>query len=261
MILTIDIGNTNIVFAFYDDNGNLGHSFRHSSDTKKTEDEYAMFILNCMDDINIKKTSIYGISISSVVQQLTPCLTRMCKKYFGSINTTIVGENNLKLGVTLLTDYAQKSLGSDRIANCAGAIGRYGPDVIIVDFGTATTIDAVKNSEYVGGIILPGVNSLIESLYKNTSQLPWFVLKAPEKLIGSSTIDQLRSGVFHGMIEMIEGLLAKLKTDIGYNPIVVATGGISTIFENHFRSIDRYDSDLTTFGLYHIHKINTNTKN
>lgn len=260
MILTIDIGNTNIVFAFYDDTGNLRHSFRHSSDTKKTEDEYAMFLLNCIDKADINKTDIKGISISSVVPQLTPYLIRMCNKYFGAIKTTIVGENNPKLGVTLLTEYAQKSLGADRISNCAGAISKYGPDVIIVDFGTATTIDAVKNSEYVGGIILPGANSLIESLYKNTSQLPWFALKAPEKLVGTSTIQQLRSGVFYGMIEMIEGLLAKLKKDIGYNPIVVATGGISTIFESHFRSIDKYDGDLTTFGLYHIHQINTNTK-
>lgn len=259
MILTIDIGNTNIVFAFYE-NDRLAHCFRHSADKNKTEDEYGMFVLNCMAQMNIKSANITGIAISSVVPSLTSYLARMCSKYFSSIKIITIGDDNLKLGVNLLTDYTQKALGADRIANCAGAINRYGPEVIVVDLGTATTIDAIRNNEYVGGMIVPGVNSLIESLYRNAAQLPWFALKAPEKLIGNSTIEQLRSGVFYGMIEMIEGLLAKFKKDIGYSPIIVATGGIATIFKQDFRSIDRYDDDLTTFGLYHIHQLNTNTR-
>ena len=254
MILTIDVGNTNIVFAFYKDS-KVHSCFRHSTKYNKTEDEYAVFLLKLMEKSEINSNDIAGVIIASVVPQINNDLIKMCKKFFLK-EPLVLGDDNVQFNLKINIDNP-KSLGADRIATSVGAIERYKSNMIIVDFGTATTFDIIgKDRDFIGGIIAPGIRTSIESLHKNTALLPLYEVEKPEKIIATSLNDALHTGIFYGSIGMIEKIVSKIKKELDNEIKVIITGGLSGLFKQHLNCVDIHDEDLTTFGLYKIYTFN-----
>lgn len=254
MILTIDVGNTNIVFAFYKDS-KIHLCLRHATEYNKTEDEYAVFLLKLMNKFDITTDNIEGIIIASVVPRINNALIRMCKKYFLK-EPLVVGDSNVQFDLKIKIDNP-KVVGADRIATSVGAIERYQENMIIVDFGTATTFDIIgNNKDFIGGIIAPGIRTSVESLHKNTALLPLYEVEKPGKIIAKSMNDALHAGIFYGSIGMIEKIVSKIKKELDNEVKVVITGGLSDLFKKHLNCVDIHDEDLTTFGLYKIYRFN-----
>ncbi len=256
MFLVIDVGNTNTVFALYEiksNNFKLLNSFRISTDLKRTADEY-FFLLNQSFNINVLNISkLSGASIASVVPEVMNNI-EVCFKNNLKIPlfTTEVNKLNIKIEIE-----NPKEAGQDRLIN-AFAVKKLKLDpAIIIDFGTATTFDIIgKGGSYLGGIIAPGINLSVESLYKATSRLPKILIKPLNDelntLIGKNTVAAIESGVFWGYVCMIEGLINKLKK-YHNNTKIIATGGLSQIFKNKIKLIDIVEQDLTLKGLAYFY--------
>ena len=256
MFLVIDIGNTNTVFAIYEglkSKFQLLKSFRISSDLKRTPDEYSLIINQYfkLNDYDLNKLS--GVAIASVVPEILNNITIFIKNYL-DILLIKVEANNLNIEIKIQNP---NEAGQDRLIN-AFAIKKMKFDpAIIIDFGTATTFDVIGNGgAYLGGIIAPGVNLSIESLYKSTSRLPKISLKSlkneEDTLLGKNTTSAIESGIFWGYVCMIEGLINKLKKYYP-NSKVIATGGLSHVFKNNIRSIDIIEQNLTINGLAYFY--------
>lgn len=260
MVITIDIGNTSIVFAAYIYN-KLSFSFRLPTNTSKTEDEYAEVIIKHLRNSNLNPKEIVGIVIASVVPAIKDIFLRICRNHF-NIKPLIVGESNLNVDLKININNTS-SLGADRIANSVGAIAKYGHSLIVVDFGTATTFEVIdKNGFFIGGAIAPGIRSTIESLHEKTSALPLFTLKVPQSAIGKDTEECLNVGFFYGFIGMVKEIIATIHKEVDDTYTVIATGGFAELLKNHISCINIYDENLTIFGLYEIYsrssKINNN---
>ena len=264
MILAIDCGNTNTVFALYTLNNQINQltSWRINNDTKRTSDLYYPWLLKMFEISKFDITSVTGISIASVVPETLVNIKSLIKKYF-NVNTLIVNENVLDLGIKVNIDNP-KEAGADRLVNSYAAEKLKISPAIIIDFGTATTFDIVgKDGSYNGGIIAPGVNLSLESLYLATANLPKISLKPlidkESSIIGKNTISAMESGIFWGYLSMIEGLIEKIKSvDKFYNYKVVATGGLSNLFKKSLKSIDVIIDDLTLIGLVKLYLNNKN---
>lgn len=258
MILTIDIGNTNIVFALYKDNGVEVFNIRHSTEYKKTADEYGVFLLNFLSNHNVKHVDIKGIIIASVVPQLNYVFRTMSVKHLGQ-TPLFVGDGEVKINLDIKINNPH-TLGADRVASSVGAIKKYGKKIIIVDCGTATTFDVIGDqNDFIGGVIAPGVMTSIKSLHESTALLPLFDIKKPSRVVAKSLGDALHAGIFYGSIGMIERIIAEIKSTLpsaGNDYKVVAIGGLARIFEDHISSIDMFDKDLTMFGLLEIYNFN-----
>ena len=249
MLLAADVGNTNVVFALFEGT-ELKARWRIATDPRRTGDEYAVWLMKLLEMEGYSREAIDAIIVGSVVPRSIHNLTVLSQKYFG-IDPMIAGHGGAEWGFEL--DIEQpSSLGADRALNALAAHARYDGDLIVIDFGTATTFDAVDfNGTYKGGIIAPGINLSLDALVGNTAKLPRIAIEKPEddSVIGRNTEEQMLIGVFWGYVAMIEGLIERMKREIARPCKVIATGGLALLFDEHIDLFDAVDSDLTLDGL------------
>lgn len=249
MLLAIDLGNTNVVFALFEGR-KVRARWRIATDPRRTGDEYAVWLSQLLALEGIERSAICQIIISTVVPRALHNMRVLADKYFGVV-PLIAGEGKAGYGIELDVDQPS-SVGSDRAVNAVAAHARYPGDLIIVDFGTATTFDIVDyNGAYKGGIISPGINLSLDALVGHTAKLPRIAIETPSSnnVIGTNTEDQMLIGVFWGYVAMIEGLIARIKAQIGRPAKVIATGGLAVLFDQHTTMFDEVDADLTLDGL------------
>ncbi len=253
MILAIDMGNTNIVIGCIDDQ-KIHFTERLSTDKKKTELEYAVLIKTVMEIYGISDFEITGAIISSVVPQLVSILIDAIEKLL-NVKPLVVGPG-VKNGLNILMDNP-KQLGSDLVVDAVAGIKEYGAPLAIIDMGTATTvsvIDADKN--YIGGMIIPGVNVSLEAMVTRTSQLPRIGLDAPKRVIGTNTIDCMKSGILYGQASSIDGLIDRIEEQLGQKVTAVATGGLAKVIVPHCKRNIILDDELLLKGLKIIYDKN-----
>ena len=254
MLLAIDVGNTNIVFAVLDGDRVVG-SWRASTDARRTADEYAVWLTQLMSLKGLSPADIDGSILASVVPQVVFNIKTLCRTYFKSEPMT-VGEPGVELGVKVLMDRPSE-VGADRLVNAVAAVDRFKPPMIVIDFGTATTFDIVDgDGNYAGGVIAPGINLSLEALYMAAAKLPRVAVQRPDRVIGKGTVQGMQSGVFFGYIGLIEGLVTRIRQEFGGAMLVVATGGLAPLFADSTDIIDAVDGELTLWGLRLIHARN-----
>lgn len=253
MIITVDIGNTNIVLGGFENDSIIFRS-RISTDSKKTEDEYAVIIKNTVAMHNVSSEQINGAALSSVVPQLTSVMKRAIKLALG-VNTTVV-EPGVKTGIKLVCDYPNQ-VGADLICASAAAHEIYKASTIVLDLGTATKFILVKDDgTFIGLSIAPGVKMSVNALSSGTAQLPQISLDAPGSVIGTNTVDCMKSGVILGHACMIDGMIDRIFEEMPINWNVIATGGFAEkIIPNCKHKID-IDNDLLLKGLKIIYDKN-----
>ncbi len=257
MILTIDSGNTNIVFAVFD-NGKLRASWRAANDTRRTADEYGIWLSQLMTLEGIKREEITGAIIASVVPAVVYSLRSLCIRYF-KVEPLVVGDANVDVGINILLESPEEA-GADRIVNAVAAFAAYGGPLIVLDFGTATTFDVVtKEGDYAGGCIAPGPNLSLEALHMAAAKLPRVAIEPPQKVIATSTVAAIKSGVFWGYVGLVEGIVGRIQSEYGAPMKVIATGGLAALFNRHTAVIQHLDPDLTLRGLWQIYDRNTRT--
>ena len=249
MLLVVDVGNTNVVFALFE-GGKIKTRWRIATEARRTGDEYAVWLLQLLAIEGFGRSDIHQIIVGSVVPRAVHNLTVLAQKYF-NVEPIIAGQGAADWGIAVDVD-EPRSLGADRALNAIAAHAKYEADMIVVDFGTATTFDAIDfTGAYKGGIIAPGINLSLDALVGNTAKLPRIAIEAPrsKSVIGTNTEDQMLIGVFWGYVAMMEGLIARMKREIGRPCEVVATGGLAILFDDHTDLFDHVDSDLTLEGL------------
>ncbi|UIP05695.1 type III pantothenate kinase [Erythrobacter sp. SDW2] len=249
MLLAIDAGNTNVVFALFEGR-EIRARWRIATDPRRTGDEYAVWLLQLLSIEGVAKSDITQIIVGSVVPRAVHNLTVLCEKYFG-VEPLISGQGKAEWGIVVDVDQPN-SLGADRALNTIAAHAKYEGDLIVIDFGTATTFDAVDfTGAYKGGIIAPGINLSLDALVSNTAKLPRIAIESPQSdsVIGRNTESQMLIGVFWGYVAMMEGLIARMRKEIGRPAKVIATGGLAILFDEHTEIFDAVDTDLTLDGL------------
>ena len=254
MLLAIDAGNTNTVFAVFDGERIVGQ-WRMATDTRRTSDEYGVWLSQLLTRFAITRESIKGAVLSTVVPQATFALRMLCRHYF-DVEALVVGDETVKLGIDVRVERPQE-VGADRLVNAVAARAKYGSPLIILDFGTATTFDIVDAvGTYAGGVIAPGVNLSLEALHQAAAKLPNVAVERPLKVIGTTTVTAMQSGIFYGYIGLIEGIVSRMQDEAGTRMTVVATGGLSTLFATGTSVIQHLDTDLTILGLKAIYHLN-----
>jgi type III pantothenate kinase len=253
--LAIDIGNTHITIGLFDGD-ELLDEFRLASRVERTGDECGFLFYNFLEHNNIKSDELSGCGISSVVDCLTQTVYFALEKRIG-IEPKII-HSGLKFN--FINKYNEPlRLGVDRICAVQAALKKYGKPVVIADFGTATTIEVVnKEGEYLGGIIMPGIETMSASLFENTAKLPITDKNFPENVIGKSTLDCLKSGVMYGSLLAFEGFLSKIWTELGYKTNVVATGGLGSVILQQTKLPVNYERNLVLEGIKDIYLTNIN---
>ena len=253
MLLVIDVGNTNTVLGVYDKH-ELVHDWRIRTVVDHTVDEYGMLIYNLYKTSKISSRSITDIIISCVVPPMLNILEPLCEKYF-NLKPLIVGPG-VKTGMPIYYDNP-KEVGADRIVNAIAAYEKYKQDLIIVDFGTATTLDYVSpKGEYMGGCITPGIMISSEALFMRAARLPRVELTKPKVVIAKDTVSSMQAGIIFGYAGLVDGLVDRIRAEVKGNPKVVATGGLAKVVAPETRTIDVVDEMLTLEGLYIIHQRN-----
>lgn len=258
MILCLDVGNTNIKYAVFDGD-TLKISFRVATEHKKTSDEYGGQLISILCNNGINPADINGGIISSVVPQLDYTLDRMCQTYL-KYKPLMLGPG-LKTGLNIKVDDA-KEVGADRVVNNVSALKKYGAPLIIIDFGTATTFNVIDDkSQFVGGVIAPGIKGSLDSLVNGTAKLPRVEIERPQQVIGKNTITNMQSGIFFGFAGLVEYIVKKIKREMKLENIkVVATGGFSEVIAGEISCIDEVDKLLTINGLKYLYDLNTENK-
>ncbi len=249
MLLVADVGNTNVVFALVE-GGNIRARWRIASDPRRTGDEYFVWLNQLLQTEAVSRDQITGIVIGSVVPRADHNLTVLAQKYFG-LEPVFAGEGKAAWQFEIDVDQPS-TLGADRALNCIAAHELFGGDMVVVDFGTATKFEVVDfNGAYKGGIIAPGINLSLDALVGNTAKLPRIAIRAPatDSVIGRNTEDQMLIGVYWGYVAMLEGLVAKMKAEIGRPAKVIATGGLAILFDQNTDVFDHVDAELTLKGL------------
>ena len=253
MLLTIDIGNTTIKLGVFEGD-NLKASWHIATDIDRLADEYAVVLLELLKQKGIAADAVKKVAMCSVVPPLTTTFDELLSSYFGI--SPLVIEAGVKTGVRIRMDNPRE-VGADRIVNAAAAHNLYGGPVIIVDLGTATTFDAVSaDGDYLGGAIAPGMVIAIETLSERAAMLPRVELVRPSKVIGSNTISAMQSGILFGYVGLVEGLVGRIKKELGEKTKVVATGGYARLIAAETAIIDAVNTDLTLHGLKQIYSIN-----
>ncbi|RMF34977.1 MAG: type III pantothenate kinase [Alphaproteobacteria bacterium] len=254
MLLAIDVGNTNTLFGIHD-GSDFRAQWRCATNHARTGDEYFVWLRALMDHAGVAREAISDVIVSSVVPQVLFNLRQMARRYFDTV-PLVVGLDGCDLGVPVRVDPGTR-VGADRLVNTVGAHARYGGNLIVVDFGTATTFDVVgADGGYEGGVIAPGVNLSIEALHMAAAALPNIDVARPERVIGTNTVACMQSGVYWGYIGMIEGICARVAEEHGGPMKVIGTGGLSALFSRGTPVFDVYDPDLTMQGLVRIHERN-----
>jgi len=245
MLLAIDIGNTHTVFGVWD-GVKWRAVWRRGTNPSATEDQVAVWLKGAFDLSEIDYP-VRNVVCASVVPPANDAIERMSRRWFGVEPIFVTGSSNLGIDVRYNPPSA---VGADRIANALAALAKWEPPIIVVDFGTATTFDAIsRDRAYEGGAILPGVTVSSQALIHRAAQLPQVAYKAPVDAIGRSTIDSLQSGIMYGYAGSINFLAHKMGQELGGGETVVATGGLGRLFVEICDSIDHYDADLTLDGL------------
>ena len=254
MLLCIDTGNTNTVFAIWDGESFIG-TWRASTEHQRTADQYFVWLNTLMEASGLTDVAIDEVVISSTVPRVVFNLRVLCDRYF-NCRPLVVGKPECRLPVEPRVDEGVKP-GPDRLANAAAAFERHGGDVVVVDFGTATNFDVVaRDGAYVGGVISPGVNLSLEALAQGAAALPHVDISQPDKVIGTNTVGCIQSGVFWGYSGLIEGIVARIKAEYGRDMKVIGTGGLAPLFAQGDIHFDTIEDDLTIFGLTVIHRFN-----
>lgn len=254
MLLCIDTGNTNTVFAIWDGESFVG-TWRASTEHQRTADQYFVWLTTLMEAEGLKNIKIDEVVISSTVPRVVFNLRVLCDRYF-DCRPLVVGKPECKLPVASRVDEGVRP-GPDRLANAAAAFLRHGGNVVVVDFGTATNFDVVaEDGAYVGGVISPGVNLSLEALALGAAALPHVDISQPAKVIGTDTVGCIQSGVFWGYSGLIEGIVARIQAEYGRPMKVIGTGGLAPLFAQGDIKFDAIEDDLTIFGLTVIHRFN-----
>lgn len=253
MLLVVDIGNTNTSVGIFEKNSLIG-KYSLSSDIKKSDDEYGILLITILNHHNLGN-KIKGAIISSVVPQLAEIYKSAISKYLNISPYNLSHKSKMPVKLALENN---KEIGADRIANAAAAKIKYGTPSIVIDFGTATTFDIVdENSNFIGGIIAPGLKIQAKALSQFTSKLPKLKIEAPSEVIGKNTISAMLSGIVYGHKCMIEGMIKKCEAELNKKATIIATGGYSSVlFDDLDKTIDVIDENLTLFGLKELYYLN-----
>jgi type III pantothenate kinase len=253
MLLAVDIGNTNITIGVFD-SSKLKATWRVATGVHRMPDEYASLLLHLFEHEGVTASKITDAILCSVVPPLTGVFEEMCRRYL-KVSPVMV-EAGIKTGVRISMDNPRE-VGADRIVNAVAAHQLYGGAVIVIDLGTATTFDAVsKEGDYLGGAIAPGIAIATEALFAKTAVLPRVDLTHPKRAIGRNTVAAMQSGIVFGYAGLIEGVVARIKEELGDKAKVVATGGYAELLASETRAIDEVNLDLTLIGLRLIHEMN-----
>jgi len=253
MLLLMNINNTNTMLGLYQNEEWIA-SWRIASDRAKLPDEYAMLLKNLFDFEGLYWENISGVALASVVPPLTTSFVEMCQRFLN--RDPLVVTHDIKTGVKVLTDYPAE-VGADRILNALATHRLHGSPAIVVDFGTATTFDAVSaEGDYLGGAIAPGLGIAAEALFSRTANLPRIELVAPPKAIGRNTIHCMQSGLVLGYIGLIEGLVTRIREELGGQARVIGTGGLAPLLAKETNIIETVDQMLTLEGLRLMYELN-----
>ena len=253
MLLAIDIGNTNLTIGLFQGHL-LGSHWRLGTDHHRMPDEYGLQLLGLLEHAKVQPAELTGICLSSVVPQLTSRLVDSCRRYL-SQDPLIVG-SDLKTGVTILY-HSPAAVGPDRIADAAATVYLYGAPAIVVDFGTATTFNAITAArEYLGGAIAPGVLTAADALTEHTSRLPKIDVMRPPNVIGRNTVHAMQSGLYYGYVALVEGMLVRMKAELGGEVKTIATGGLAELIAQETNAFDVISPWLTLEGLRIIWEMN-----
>ncbi|RFS81564.1 type III pantothenate kinase [Actinomadura spongiicola] len=259
MLLTIDVGNTQTVLGLFEGDEVIEH-WRINTDPRRTADEIAVVLQGLVQQSPLlADTDISGIALCSTVPSVLHEMREMCRRYYGDVPAVIV-EPGVKTGVPVRMDNP-KEVGADRIVNALAAVHTHGGPAIVVDFGTATTFDAVSaKGEYVGGAIAPGIETSIDALSTRGAQLYKIELVRPRNVIGKNTVEALQSGIIFGFAGQVDGVVERMSEELAGDPdevTVIATGGLAPLVLEESRSIDVFEPWLTLIGLRLIYERNT----
>lgn len=249
MILAIDVGNTNLVFALVD-GGEIKARWRIATDARRTADEYSVWLHQLLELEQYSRDDVEGVIIGTVVPRALHNLQVLSQKYFRK-TALVAGHGAAAWPLQLDVDEPQ-NVGADRALNAIAAHAKYPGELLVVDFGTATTFDVVSASgAYTGGIIAPGINLSLDALVSAAAKLPRIAIEAPESdsVIGRTTQSQMLIGIYWGYVAMLEGLTGRIKAELGGPVTVVATGGLASLFDKHTKVFDAIEPDLTIQGL------------
>ncbi len=254
MLLAIEQGNTNTLFAIHDGN-EWTAQWRSSTESSRTADEYAVWLMQLVHLQGLTLDSFKACIISSVVPQSIFNLRNLSRRYL-KVEPLVIGDN-AELGIEVRIEKPSEA-GADRLVNAVGGYMSYGGPLIIIDSGTATTFDVVGvDGAFEGGVIAPGVNLSMQALHTAAAKLPRVAIQRPDRIIGKDTVGAMQAGVFWGYIGLIEGLISRIKEEYGQPMKVVATGGVVSLFEGATDAIDIFDGDLTIRGMLEIYRRNT----
>jgi len=250
MLLAIDVGNTNIVLGVFD-GATLVQSWRLQTVRERTSDELGLLVDGLFAHSRIERVRIRGVMLGSVVPPLTGTIRAMVQRYFGV--TAITVEPGVNTVMPILYEVPSE-VGADRIVNAVAAYEKFGQDsgrpLIVVDFGTATTLDAITAAgEYLGGAICPGVQISADALFQRAARLPRIDVRKPTRVVGRTTVSAMESGLFYGYVGMVEGLVRRMSDELGGNAVSVATGGLAEMIAPETTLIQHVDPDLTLHGL------------
>ncbi len=253
MLLTIDVGNTNLTLGLYE-GGQLGAHWRLATDQNRMPDEYGLQFLGLLQNAGKTLEDINGIALASVVPQLTSRVIQACREYLK--REPLVVDAGVKTGIKIRYE-DPKAVGADRVCDAVAVMKMYGGPACVVDFGTATTFNAItKEGEYLGGAITAGINLAAEALYTRAAKLPRIDLQLPPSVIGRNTVHAMQSGLLFGYVSMVEGMVARFRSELGSGMKVIATGGLAEVVAKETRVIDVIAPWLTLDGLRIIWEIN-----
>jgi len=254
MLLAIEQGNTNTLFAVHDGTDWIAQ-WRTATESTRTADEYAVWLAQLLSMRGLALKALTACIISSVVPQSIFNLRNLSRRYLNA-EPLVVGDSGVDLGIQARI-LKPTEAGADRLVNAVGAHLKYPGDLIVIDSGTATTFDVVAaDGAFEGGIIAPGINLSLQALHEAAAMLPRIAIQRPDRVIGKDTVSNMQSGVFWGYVALIEGLVARIKAEWGKPMTVIGTGGVASLFEGATEAVDVFDSDLTIRGLLEIHRRN-----